>query len=374
MVDAAGRIPIIRPDVRPAEVDEAIRGVLESGMLTSGKNVLEFEGAVAGWVGVDHAVATTSATTALHLVLAGLGVGPGDEVLVPDFTFPATVNVVAQTGATPVLVDSGRDTFAMDPEAAAAARSDRTKVVMPVDPFGQPADHGKLAAISQEAGAHLVVDAACSLGASRGGVRCGAHGLAGCFSFHPRKVVTCGEGGMVTTNDGDLADRLRRLRSHGGERGEGPALEFIEPGYNYRLSEIPAVLGRSQVDRLGEILVDRRRTAHRYDERLRDTSGVFTPVPTGDAEWSYQSYVVLLDDRIDRDRVIQKMADGGIETTIGTYACHRHRAFERWSAGRSLSNSARHADCSLTLPLVPGMSEDQVDRVVAELGLCLESA
>ena len=228
----ADSIPIIRPDVLYHEVEHDVRGVLASGILTSGRHVADFEKAVADFVGVDHAVATTSATTALHLSLVALGVEQGDEVLVPDFTFPATANAVIQTGATPVFVDSGIGDFSMDPESAAMHISDRTRVIMPVDPFGQPADHLALARLADDVGARLVVDAACSLGATRDNVRCGAHGTMGCFSFHPRKVVTCGEGGMVTTDDSDLAERLRLLRNHGAISKCTPGMEFVEPGFH----------------------------------------------------------------------------------------------------------------------------------------------
>ena len=367
-------IPIIRPDVQAEEVDGPIRDVLESGMLTSGRNVAEFERSVADWVDVEHAVATTSATTAIHLALVGLGVGAGDEVLVPDFTFPATLNAVIQTGATPVLVDSCAESFDMDPEIAADLVSDRTKVVLPVDPFGQPADHLVLEGIASSVGAALVVDAACSLGAERSGLRCGSHGSAGCFSFHPRKVVTCGEGGMVTTDDSVLADRLRLLRSHGGARHAKPGLEFVEPGFNYRLSEIPAILGLSQVRRLGGILDDRRGTAARYDAALQGISGVTVLLPAPGVKWSYQSYVVVLDEGIDRDGIIGLMAEEMIETTIGTYACHEHPAFAPWSIGVALPNSARHAAHSLTLPLVPRMEDHQVDRVVETLDRVIRRA
>ena len=175
---------------------------------SQGEYILKFEKALADYHGMDQAIVTSSCTTALHLSMAALGVGPGDEVLVPDFTFPATANAVIQTGATPVFVDSSTKDFGMDPECAASLVSGRTRVIMPVDPFGQPADHQALTLLAADAGAHLVVDAACSLGAVRDNRKCGAHGDLSCFSFHPRKVVTCGEGGMVTTNSPDLAARL----------------------------------------------------------------------------------------------------------------------------------------------------------------------
>ena len=368
------RIPIIIPDVEFGDVEHDFKRILTTGILTSGPYVVDFERSIADHVGVDHAVATTSATTALHLALSVSGVGRGDEVLLSDFTFPATVNAVIQTGATPVFVDSGADDFAMDPEHARALVSGRTRVIMPVDPFGQPADHLSLERLAAESGTRLVVDAACSLGASRGGRECGAHGDMGCFSFHPRKVVTCGEGGMVTTNDSSLADRLRLLRNHGSRRTEGQALEFVEPGFNYRLSEIPAALGLSQMRRIDQILHDRRTTAGRYDEALAHMHGVRVPRAASETTWSYQSYVVTLDNGVDRDFVISGMTDEGIETTIGTYACHRHPAFSAWGLRRGdLPNSARFADRTLTLPVIPRMATAQVDRVVETLDSILGS-
>ena len=369
----ADSIPIIRPDVLYHEVEHDVRGVLASGILTSGRHVADFEKAVADFVGVDHAVATTSATTALHLSLVALGVEQGDEVLVPDFTFPATANAVIQTGATPVFVDSGIGDFSMDPESAAMHISDRTRVIMPVDPFGQPADHLALARLADDVGARLVVDAACSLGATRDDRRCGAHGNMGCFSFHPRKVVTCGEGGLVTTDDRDLAERLRLLRNHGAAKKSTPGLEFVEPGFNYRLSEIPAVLGLSQMRRIDQILLDRRTTAHRYDGALSQVLGVSVHKTPPCATWSYQSYVVVIDSGLNRDAVIAKMAEADIETTIGTYACHQNPAYATWCQDPAeFPNSALFADQSLTLPLVPSMTTGQVERVVEALVTIVE--
>jgi dTDP-4-amino-4,6-dideoxygalactose transaminase len=367
-------IPIIVPDIEFNDIENDLRRILASGILTSGQYLVDFERAVADRVGVEHAVATTSATTALHLALTVVGVGPGDEVLLSDFTFPATANAVVQTGATPIFVDSGADDFAMDPGHARMLANERTRVIMPVDPFGQPADHLSLERIAAEVGALLVVDAACSLGASRSGRRCGAHGDMGCFSFHPRKVVTCGEGGMVTTDDPALAERLRLLRNHGARKTGGPAREFIESGFNYRLGEIPAALGLSQMRRIDQILIDRRTTAERYNEALTNLSGVWVPLETPNTTWSYQSFVLVLDDGIDRDNIITRMADKGIETAIGTYACHQHPAFSRWvHRPGDLPNSGRFADSTLTLPIVPRMAQAKVHRVVEALASILGS-
>ena len=365
-------IPIIIPDVEFNDVENDFRRILASGILTSGQYLVDFERAVADRVGVEHAIATTSATTALHLALTVAGVGPGDEVLLSDFTFPATANAVIQTGATPIFVDSGANDFAMDSGHARVLANERTRVIMPVDPFGQPADHLSLEQLAVEVGALLVIDAACSLGASRGGRECGAHGDMGCFSFHPRKVVTCGEGGLVTTNDSALAERLRLLRNHGSRRTEGKSLKFIEPGFNYRLSEIPAALGLSQMRRIDQILIDRRTTAGWYNEALANRPGMWVPVEAPNTIWSYQSFVLVLDDCVDRDNVIAGMADEGIETAIGTYACHQHPAFSEWVyQPGDLPNSARFADSALTLPIVPHMAQSQVQRVVEALASVL---
>ncbi len=368
------RIPIIRPDVAMGDFEDDIRIILESGILTSGKYVAEFEQLVADRVGVDHGIATSSATTALHLALTVAGVGPGDEVLLSDFTYPATANVVIQTGAIPVFVDSGAADLSMDPEHAKALVSERTRVIMPVDPLGQPADHLSLERLANEVGIHVVVDAACSLGASRASRRCGSHGDMGCFSFHPRKVVTCGEGGMVTTGDSVLADQLRLLRSHGARKTSTRAFEFVEAGFNYRLSEIPAAMGISQMRRIDEIVGDRRMTAARYDSEVSSLPGVQILNPPADAHWSYQSYVVLIDENIDRDEVMSRMDQEGIETTVGTYACHQQPAFSRWGyQPGDLPNSDRFANTTLTLPLVPRMAVSQVERVVETLSSILGS-
>lgn len=360
-------IPLIRPSVRFEDVEADIREILESGLLTNGRHVRAFESEVAEACGVAHAVATTSATTALHLSLKALDVGPGDEVVVADFTFPATANAVISVGAQPVLVDSASDGFGIDPDALAAALTQRTAAIIPVDPFGQPADYEAIERIAADAGLPVVADAACSLGAHRAGRAAGAHGTMGCFSFHPRKMITCGEGGMITTNNEALADRLRRLRAHGATP-DGVAMRFHEAGFNYRMTEIQAALGRSQLPRLAEIVKDRRSTASTYAKLLDAVHGITVPRPPPDTEWSYQSYVVLLADGLSRDDAIMAMREREIETTIGTYACHNHPAYSRFGLEPGdLPNSAWFEAQALTLPLVPEMSISDVERVVAEL-------
>ena len=366
-------LPIIRPNLSFDDVADSLRSIVESGILTGGETVTAFEQAVAAYVDAEHAVATTSATTALHLSLAALDLGPGDEVVMSDFTFPATANVVVQTGATPVFADSSPTGFAVDPELLGASVTPQTKAIVPVDPFGQPADHAEIEKIGADLGVPIVVDAACSLGAERDERRCGAHGTIGCFSFHPRKVVTCGEGGMATTDDAGLADRMRRLRAHGGERSKD-GISFVESGFNYRMTELQAAFGLAQMNRIDEILNDRAATAYRYDQLLGAHPKLRVPQPAGGAVWSYQSYVVLLQDPDRRDAVIDSMAQRGIETTIGTYACHTQPAFARYGyAPGDLPNSAGHQAASLTLPLLPHMTAEDVGRVVTGLNEVLGS-
>ncbi|MBV9412952.1 MAG: DegT/DnrJ/EryC1/StrS family aminotransferase [Acidimicrobiia bacterium] len=361
------RLPIIRPDIRYAEVEEHIRAIFESGILTSGPYLERFERSVADYVGVAHAVATTSATTALHLSLAALGVGPGDEVLVSDFTFPATGNVVVQLGAVPVLVDSQADAFAVDVEAAASLITERTKAVIPVDPFGQPADLPAMGSMADQYGLAVIEDAACALGAAIDGRRCGSWPTAGCFSFHPRKIITTGEGGMVTTDDAALAARLRLLRNHGGERA-GVGMTFVAHGFNYRLSEVQCALGIAQMARVDEILADRARVAGHYREQLQAIPPASFPEPRAGSTWTYQSLVVVLDDEVDRDRVVAALTERGIETTLGTYAMHTHPVFAAYGyAPGDLPNSWRWQRQSLTLPLLPAMTEEEVERVVTAL-------
>lgn len=366
------RLPIIRPDIEFDAVADSIRDIIESGILTSGPTVAAFEAAVAEAVGVRHAVSTTSATTALHLALAALGVGPGDEVLVSDFTFPASGNVIAQLGATPVLVDCAPGSFVLDPDDAASKVTSSTRAIMPVHPFGQPADLTAIGALADAHDLDVVEDAACALGSSLDGINCGSR-FVGCFSFHPRKVVTTGEGGAVTTDDEELAVRLRLLRNHGGEPSE-VGLRFVDHGFNYRMGEVPAAIGLVQLARLDEILADRRRSALRYYELLSGIDGVDAPREPLGHRWSYQSFVVVLDDDVDRNAVVSALRARGIESTLGTYAMHAHPAFARYGyCAGDLPNSYRAESQSLTLPLVPGMTEDQLVTVATLLADAIDT-
>jgi dTDP-4-amino-4,6-dideoxygalactose transaminase len=349
------------------EINE-VAAVLESGYLTQGPKVQELEEAVARVAGTRYAFATTSATTALHLSLAALGIRRGDEVIVPDFTFPATANVVVQLGARPVLVDVDPRTYAMDAEQLERHISARTRAIMPVHPFGLSADMDGLLAVSDRHGIPIVEDAACALATTYRGVPVGGFGRAGCFSFHPRKSITTGEGGMIVTNDADLADRISVLRNHGGRRSSG-RFRFEDAGFNYRLSDILAAVGVAQMRKLDWIIARRREIAALYDAALEDVSGVTSPWQPSWGGHVYQSYVTRVDSTIDRDAVIRGLAERGIETTLGTYALHSEPYFVRalGHAPGDLTNSWDAYRTTLTLPLFPQMSEAMVERVVHEV-------
>ena len=276
-------IRLARPDVGEEELAE-IAAVLESGQLTMGPKVDELEGLLAGACGVEHAVAVSSGTAALHLAILALGLEPGDEVLVPAYTFPATANVVALSGLRPVLVDVDPVTMNLDLEQVAAALGPRTRAVLAVHLFGRPLDWEALqAAVPDDV--VLVEDAAGALGARRRGRPCGSLGRMGCLSFHPRKIVTTGEGGAVTTDDEGLADAIRSMRHHGWSAGDMPA-----PGVNYRLADVLCALGIPQVRRLDELLAARTALAAAYTERLRGI--VATPAADEGDVHGWQAYVV----------------------------------------------------------------------------------
>lgn len=338
--------------------------VLDSGFLTQGPRAASFEKEVSRLTGASNAFATSSATTGLHLALRALDIGPGDEVIIPDFSFPATANVVVQLGAAPVFVDITMSDFGMDPLLLETAITEKTKAIMPVHAFGLVCDMDPILEIAARHGLPVIEDAACALGAMYQGRQAGALGTAGVFSFHPRKVITTGEGGMITTSDTELSERIAVLRSHGSVRGSH-YMSFIEAGYNYRLSDINAAIGLVQMTRLEDLLRDRRARADRYAELLADVEGVRTPrVPEGRTH-TFQSYVVTLDDDISRDGVIDSMRAAGVETTLGTYSMHLQPYFrDRFGISDAALPSATRAHHSgLTLPLYPQLTDDDLIRV-----------
>jgi dTDP-4-amino-4,6-dideoxygalactose transaminase len=295
--------------------------VLKSGHLIQGKNVEMFEKRLADYCGVSQAVMVSSGTAALHVVLLALGIGPGDEVIVPAFTFPATANVIELVGATPVFVDISLDDFCIDVEQLESKISEKTKAIMPVHEFGIIADMEKITEISKKHGLLVIEDAACSLGSTLKGKQSGSFGLAGCFSFHPRKNITTGEGGAVITNDKALADKMRVYINHGISMVDGKR-DFVLPGLNYRMTDFQAALGLSQMTRLGKIIKKRQALAHIYDLELERIKWIKKPERFETRTHTYQTYHVLVDDTVDRDNLIKKLKSRGVETNLGAQALH----------------------------------------------------
>lgn len=355
------------PFVDDREVAEVAK-VLATGYLTQGPKVAEFEQKVARLLGCRYAFAMSSCTTALHLALVALDIGPGDEVLVSDLTFPATANVVVQQRARPVLVDVRLDTYNMDVKDLEARITPRSRAVIPVHAFGLAADMDGILEVASRHHLAVIEDAACALMARYRGRMCGTMGDVGCFSFHPRKSITTGEGGMIVTDREDLAQRIALLRSHGGVREEF-YFRFEEAGFNYRLSDLQAAVGVAQLAKLDWIIARKRELALWMGERLASIAGVTPPAEPEGYFHSYQSYVVMLDEGLDRDRVIAAMRRRGVETTLGTYALHAQPFFQKaygYTSGE-LPNSYRIFRQSLTLPLYPQMTTEEMEYVLSAL-------
>jgi dTDP-4-amino-4,6-dideoxygalactose transaminase len=323
-----------------------VRAVLESGQLTMGPLVEAFEAELARACETGHAVAVSSGTAALHLAVLALGLEPGDEVLVPAYTFPATANVVALCGLKPVLVDVDPDTMNVDP--ARIEPGPRTRAILAVHLFGRPAPLEELPDLP------LVEDAAGALGARRRGRACGSFGVAGCLSFHPRKIVTTGEGGAITTGDDRVADLTRRLRNHGW-RSLADA-DMPEPGLNYRLSDVLCAVGLPQLRRLDELLAARTRVAAAYAERLRNLPVGLPDADEGDVH-GWQAYVIRVERR---DELLAALRADGIEAQIGTFALNRLGPYRDQGP---FPGADRAFERALALPFHTALTDAELDRV-----------
>jgi perosamine synthetase len=371
-------IHIAKPDTGEEEW-RALREPLENGWLTQGPKVAAFEKAFAERHAVNHALATTSCTTALHLILAAMGVGPGDEVIVPSFTWVATANVVLYCGATPVLADVDRRSFNLDPAAVATKLTPRTKAIIAVHLFGLCADVEAIARVAP--GIPIIEDAACAAGAAYRGRHAGTLGIAAAFSFHPRKSITTGEGGMVTTGNAALAEKANSLRNHGASVSEEqrhvapkPYLlaDFNLLGFNYRLTDLQGALGLVQLAKLDRYIDERQRWADFYARQLAGLEWLRTPqVPAGDRH-GWQSYVCMVDERLagaPRNAIMDRLMQRGIHTRPGTHAVHM-LGYYRDRFGLKPDDLPGARDCdrlSMAIPLHNRMREDDFHYVARAL-------
>jgi dTDP-4-amino-4,6-dideoxygalactose transaminase len=382
------KIPITRPYFGDEE-RRAVQQPLESGWVVQGPFVKQFEDQFAAFTGARWAVATSSCTTALHIALAALGVRPGDEVIVPAFTWISTANVVEYFGATPVFCDIDLATFNIDVAAMEAAVSPRTVGIIPVHLFGLCADMAAVQAVAHRHGLWYVEDAACAFGARYHGQHAGTFGAAGCFSFHPRKSITTGEGGMVTTADESLARTAASLRDHGATRSDlrrhesaGSFLlaEYPMLGFNYRMTDIQAALGCAQMDKAAAILAGRRRVARQYDEALAAHAWLRPPHTPDGYDHGYQAYVCLFApeapttsevERLSRLRnaLMASLEEQGIATRQGTHAPVLTQYYARkYRIPPEQYPNAWIADrLSLALPLFPQITDDEVAFVCRTL-------
>jgi dTDP-4-amino-4,6-dideoxygalactose transaminase len=362
------KIPLARPCLGKEEL-VAIKKVFESGILSEGSITKEFEVEFQSYLGIRNAVATSSCTTALDLSLLVLDIKHGDEIIVPDFTFPATGNVVFHVGAKPILVDIDIKTFNVNPEEIEKAITNKTKAIIPAHLFGQSAEMRTLIEIAEKYSLYIIEDAACGIGATHYGKKVGTFGDIACFSFHPRKIIAVGEGGMFVTKDDELAEKARVLKNHGIGKTIDGKLRFIKPGYNLRLNDVASAIGLVQLKKIDAFVQERAKLAKRYDDLLCDIRWVKTPHVALGNNHVYQTYCVMIQKAKIRDRLINELASKGIETQIGTYALHLQPFYVEHGGlmRRDLSFSESAFRNTLALPMYNGLSEEEQDYVCESL-------
>jgi perosamine synthetase len=369
-------IPLARPYTDEAEV-EAAAAVIRSGWVSQGGRAAEFEGRIAGYVGARFAIATNSCTSALHLSLYLQGVSPDDEVICPSFTCFATANAIRHVGALPIFVEIDPRTFNLDPDAVAHAVTPRTRAIMAVHQIGLAADMDPIREVARRHGLAVVEDAATALGGEYKGRRVGGLGSPTAFSFHPRKIITTGEGGMLTTDDEALAERTRIVRSHGAsvsdlERHKARGTIYAaypEVGYNYRLTDIQAAVGVEQMKKLPWILARKQEIGRWYDDHLASLEEVEAPFVPDYAVHSYQSYLITLKARhkIDRDALLHQMAGRGVSCRHGIAPMHWEPYYRQLYPGLRLPITEEVSRTTMFLPIYPSMTETELQYIVDTL-------
>ena len=360
----AKQIRLIEPVVG-SEEKQLVEEVLNSGWLSEGPMTRRFEELLANFVGAKFAVAATSCTTAMEIALRAMGIRAGDRVIVPDFTHPATADAVICLGANPILADVKFDSYNIDFEQATAAVAKGAKAIMPVSWGGYPLDKKEVDKL-KELGVRVLEDAACSVGSEFQGHKTGSMGDMTCFSFHPRKVLTTGEGGAVTTDNQAYAEQLRSLKNFGMGK-EGDKTRFIRYGTNYKMSDILAAVGVAQMAKLPRIIERRIELAGFYDKLLSEVDGIRAPERRADVKHTYQTYAAYVEVAGARDKLIRDLKASGIEAQIGTYALHLEPYYRNLERQGDLLNSKLLYENLIALPMSHNMTSEDQEHVVAQV-------
>jgi perosamine synthetase len=355
-------IRLMKPYINFDEVEVEFRSVFRSGIFTRGEHVDAFRKDLVQFTGAQYAHLATSATTALWVCLKLLGIGPGDEVVVSDFSFPATANVVEDLGATPIFADVSRETYNMLVETLVPLLGPRTKAVIFVDALGNPSGLHEISALCRSRRIPLIEDAACAIGSSEAGQRCGSIADLTCFSFHPRKLISTGEGGAITTDREDWSQWLDMKLAHGARGMRGVALDFVDYGYNFRLPELQAIMGRKQLAKIDSILGERNQVREAY-RSLLEPLGFVAQLAYPDVSFNVQSLVFAVPPGCNRDNLVATLKANGIESTIGTYS---QSATTYYAAKYGVNNpNSRWLEANtITLPCYAGLDVHAVCRAI----------
>jgi len=369
-------IPIAKPYLTKDEAQAAYDTIL-TGWITQGPRVAEFEQKFAAYTGASHAIAVSNCTTALHLAMIVAGVTAGDEVICPSMSYIATANAIKYVGAIPVFAEVNPANYNLDVDDTERKISSRTKAILLVHQIGMPADIDKFTKLAEKYSLILIEDAACAAGSVYFGKKIGSHSHLVCFSFHPRKVISTGDGGMITTTNSEFAERMKRLRQHGMSvndrvRHESSKILFedhLEVGYNYRMTDIQAAVGIQQLGKLDWIIGERRKIAMRYHEALSDISCIRLPVEQEGYFSNYQSYSIYLEKNcpVKRNELMQILLDEGISSRRGIMTSHRETAYLKEYSQCKLPVSEDAADNSIIIPLYVPMEEKDVEHVIGML-------
>ena len=367
------KIPVAKPFLTESDAKAAYDTIL-TGWVTQGPKVQEFEEKFAEYVGSKYAVAVSNCTNALHLSMIVSNLEYVDEVICPSLSFIATANSITYTGAKPVFAEVNPETYNIDVSHAESLITDKTKAILIVHQIGMPADIDAFKKLCNKYNLKLIEDAACAIGSSYKGQKVGSHSELVCFSFHPRKVITTGDGGMITTQNKEHYKQLKLLRQHGmsiDDRARHNVKkiifeDYIKIGYNFRMTDIQAALGIKQLERLDWVVKERRKIAHRYNDAFKDINCIRLPVEKDGFFSNYQSYSVYLKSNapISRNELMQKLLDRGISTRRGVMTAHREIAYKDYCRGLSLPVSEDVSDRSIILPLYVPMKEEEVNFVI----------